>query len=105
MNKEEKKEHKLHRSDWIEDMHRAAPNVDWKKIDRETRDKKNQKRIKSRGQLLGQGLLKTNIEIIEEIAGGQIKGVWKERGSNNQSGRIHTADVDIDRNLIYRYIY
>ena len=30
-----------------------------------------------------------------------IEGIWRERGSNNLAGRVHTIDVDFENDLIY----
>ncbi|MCL5991735.1 MAG: hypothetical protein M1419_06490 [Bacteroidetes bacterium] len=87
------------REAWIEQMHLIEPGVNRKIIDNETRKIKaelRQNNLKS--------LFKENPKILEDdeiIAGGLLKGKWIERGSNNCAGRIHTADIDFDRNLIY----
>ncbi|MBI5324777.1 MAG: T9SS type A sorting domain-containing protein [Ignavibacteriae bacterium] len=90
---------KKERDAWIEQMHRIEPGINWRIIDKET---KYNKAVLRQGKLKS-SLLK-NPEILnedEEIAGGLIKGNWIERGSNNCAGRIHTADIDFERNLIY----
>ncbi len=87
------------RIEWIDQMHRTAPGVDWRILEAEQRYSKNkarEERIK---------MLKNNHPSImgneEIIADGRIKGFWQERGSSNQSGRIMTADIDFESNYIY----
>lgn len=41
------------------------------------------------------------ISRIESFANGAIEGTWKERGAKNQAGRILTAEVLEDSNIVY----
>ena len=79
-------------------MHRAHPDDDWKKIDAATRFKKVDKIKKNRSQLLKN---KRSIDNYTEFFTRDFSGTWHERGSNNLSGRIRTADIDWDNNIIY----
>ena len=36
--KKDRKIFKQNRKDWMENMHRSAPNIDWRKIDQESRE-------------------------------------------------------------------
>lgn len=65
------------RREWIESMHRAAPGVDRRAADRETRRRKSLS------------------------SAGFIQGTWKEIGSQNQAGRIHAAELDTSNSSIY----
>ncbi|MDP4219126.1 MAG: FlgD immunoglobulin-like domain containing protein [Bacteroidota bacterium] len=88
------------RQEWIRSMHRAEPGVNWEAIDAETRNAKFEawqsahaftKKFPSR--ILGLPH--------DTIAGGLLSGLWSERGSSNVCGRMHTADIDFDNNIIY----
>ncbi|MEM6378958.1 MAG: T9SS type A sorting domain-containing protein, partial [Bacteroidota bacterium] len=65
------------RAAWIEAMHRSAPDVDWRLIERS-----NQKKIQAPSIRLRSECSTTY------FANGSIKGTWKERGSSNQAGSI-----------------
>ncbi|MGB0929524.1 MAG: GEVED domain-containing protein [Chitinophagales bacterium] len=90
---------KKRRKQWEEDRNKTAKGDNWRKIDAQYRSKKHTKIEAKRRQLLSQGLLKTNG--FEEVANGHLTGEWRERGSKNQAGRMHTCDIDFDNNLIY----
>ncbi len=64
---------KAARKAWVEKMHRAAPDVDWKAIERD-----NGLRMVERRRLL-------------KDAPPAAHGSWVERGSDNQAGRMHVA--------------
>lgn len=96
-----KKEFRKHRQEWIESMHRAAPGVDWRKMDQETRDSKNREKLTRRAQLAAKGTLPRPGNVSESFAKETIRGVWSERGSNNQAGRIRVADFDPESGKIY----
>jgi photosystem II stability/assembly factor-like uncharacterized protein len=86
---------------WIAEMHRAAPGVNWKLIDQETREQKNKDKYANRPDLYLKRSLTSEFQYKEKIVEGKLEGSWYERGSNNLAGRMHTADVDIEENLIY----
>ncbi len=99
--KEDRKIFKKQRQEWIEQMHRTAPDVDWRKIDAETRKQKS-KNVNHFRQNLKINENWTSADIYHrQIGNRDITGVWSERGSNNNAGRIHTADVDLENGLIY----
>ncbi len=87
---EDKARKKQGRKQWIQERHRAAPGVDWELMDLKTRFAKAQKRQKQ-----------SNQKTVETLANGNLTGEWREIGSNNQSGRIRYADVDVNNNLLY----
>jgi hypothetical protein len=90
--KKARKDFKKHRKEWIEEMHRVEQGIDWRVIDRETRRAKTALRLAKPALIAG---------TTETLADGHLYGRWIERGSDNLSGRMHTADVDFDRGYIY----
>ena len=101
-NKKDRELFKEERIAWMENMHRAAPDLDWKSLDQQTRKIKFNSRNEQRKSLQSQGLLnQKNINIPNRTYQREIPGQWFERGSNNLAGRIRTADVDFENNLIY----
>ena len=99
--KKDKKLFKNQRNSWIENMHRAAPGIDWKKIDRENR-KNNTNNVRNlRNALFQSGKIDNILDNFEIIIPRDIEGTWIERGSNNLAGRIMTADIDFSNNIIY----
>lgn len=82
---DEEKEHLL-KMQYFENMHKAAPNVDWREI-----EKQSKLLLKSKAQF------KTN----SSFANGELDAYWQEKGSNNQSGRVHTAFLDVSNNKLY----
>ncbi|MFK7905470.1 MAG: hypothetical protein AB8B69_10115, partial [Chitinophagales bacterium] len=93
------KSFKKRRKQWDEDRNKTAKGDNWREMDAETRRQKHLKIEAKRKKLLSQGLLKTNG--FEELANGNLTGEWRERGSKNQAGRMHTCDIDFDNDLIY----
>ncbi len=99
--KEGDKELKKKRQEWIDAMHNCEPGVNWKLIDGQTRASRQAMKIGSLADLPDKGRKNRTAGNTEVIANGKIKGTWIEKGSNNQAGRVMTADIDFDRNLIY----
>ena len=66
---------KKQRRRYIEEMHRCAPDVDWRQIDQETRKEKAVKRFSP------MKLLQTDWET--SVADGLVKGFRSEKGSRN----------------------
>jgi len=101
MNKEENEEFKRQREKWIEDMHRVEPGVNWRIIEQENQNA----RIELRNKAIDKYLSGTNYykkELFDVSVGNAgFAGKWIEKGSNNQAGRIHTADIDFDNDIIY----
>jgi hypothetical protein len=99
-NREADPDYKLQRQKWIEGMNRAEPGVDYKLLNEEARRNiylKNRdfiNQLKKRDEFSPEMLLQTS------ISNGFISGRWIERGSNNQSGRMHVCDVDFENNMI-----
>jgi hypothetical protein len=95
---EEKNQFRQERAKWMEDMHRAGPGVDWRKIEEQNKRKKKDQILIERISRKQKGTLNNPVE---PIIPGILEGVWKEIGSNNQAGRILTIDVDYPNELIY----
>ncbi len=100
-NKANRKEKKRLRTEWMENMHRTAPDVDWKEMDIATRKNRVTKIMNQRRLLQENGELSDVLSRSERIGSRDISGVWNERGSNNLSGRIRTADISFENNTIY----
>ncbi|MCX7737200.1 MAG: T9SS type A sorting domain-containing protein [Candidatus Kapabacteria bacterium] len=100
LKKEESSEFKREREKWLEDMHRTEPGVNWRVIEKANSIARSEYLLKQMQSMNNQKypFLQEESEI---VAGGYLKGKWIEKGSNNQAGRIHLADVDFERGLIY----
>jgi photosystem II stability/assembly factor-like uncharacterized protein len=96
--KQARKEFKKNRKQWIAEMHRAAPGVDWKMIDEVTRERKDDATMTRRAELVANGQLQNGVPYIEHVS--SLSGIWKERGSNNLAGRMVSCEVDPLRDLI-----
>jgi len=97
----ENEEMKQRRKDWWEKKHGAADGVDWKAMDEQTRKEKAEKRNQYRKELYKKGQLKSNEKILESFGDGALTGEWRERGSDNIAGRMHTCDVNFQSNTVY----
>ncbi len=98
--KSKRKDFKKHRKEYMRQMHRSHPDVDWEKLNTDTRKKRTDRVRQIRQELLlndNRNILMDNTEYINN----NISGHWQERGSNNLAGRILTADIDWGSNLIY----
>jgi hypothetical protein len=85
------KEYQQRRREWIEQMHRTAPDVDWRVQDARSRAKDFTKRENLRRLRIANGASATELRAVETTG---IKGLWVERGSNNQAGRVTGAVFD-----------
>ena len=80
------------RAEWVRQMHRAAPGTDWEAMDRATRYARAEARFR---QWQTQGSRTTSEDYPKDtLAGGLLRGHWREAGSSNQAGRIHLAEYD-----------
>jgi len=100
INKSKRKDFKNQRKEYMEDMHRAHPDINWEKMDIESRKIRTDKVREMREELFSAGYFNKNNKQLENI-GRELSGYWQERGSNNLAGRILTADIDWENNLIY----
>jgi len=93
--KENKKRFKKERKEWIENMHKAAPENNWKLMDENTR----LENLYLNNQVKYANNFKRSI--IENNLNRNIPAEWHERGSNNQAGRIRTSEYDFFNQEIY----
>ena len=93
--KENKKIFKQERKDWMQNMHKSAPEDSWKLIDENIRKERHQINNNIKYQSL------INRSSLETSYNRQIPGEWYERGSNNQAGRIRTSEYDYVNQKIY----
>jgi len=73
------------RAAWIERMHRAPPDVDWRAVERE-----NGLRQVARRRALRAA-----------PPSSPVAGTWVERGSENQAGRVHAGRLSPDKSTLY----
>ncbi len=93
---EENPEYKRRRDAWLESLHRTEPGLNWRAIDRENRQAIRALRSQPSGRGTGRAM-----QGAADTIPGVISGTWMERGSQNLSGRMVHADVDLERGLIY----
>src|SRR5436190_12169790 len=72
------------RERWLEELHRAPPDVDWRAIERA-----NGEREQARRNALARGASKAAIDR------------WTEIGSSNLAGRMHVAALSPDGTKLY----
>ncbi|MEM6343354.1 MAG: T9SS type A sorting domain-containing protein [Bacteroidota bacterium] len=96
----EDKAFKQDRKAFIEQMHKAAPGTDWRQIDQQTRQTKAEVRMsRLQSQYLQRGA--NPLFSRDTLANNQVQAHWREIGSRNQSGRIHTAAYDQQADILY----
>lgn len=82
---QEETEQKNSRNQWLEDVHRHAWDVDWKSLETQNTLVDYQNKI----QKYGTDYIKNkSSELVESFGNGTVEGIWKERGSPNQSGSV-----------------
>ncbi len=79
------------REAWFESMHRAAPDVNWRKVELENAMTRQSER----------GARESNRDDYVEIAYGKVAGTWHERGSDNQAGSVKASTYDVETGYIY----
>lgn len=93
---EESHDYRIRRDRWLESMHNCEPGLNWRIVDRENHRAIGALRSAQTGKAFS-----FNIQGVPDTVPGVITGNWRERGSENLSGRIVHADVDLGRGLIY----
>lgn len=93
MNREADRGFKQERERWMKEMHRADPGVNVDVLNQQIRNARYILHEKN-----GSRALAADGEV--HIAG-NLFGYWNERGSNNQAGRTHSADIDFESGQIY----
>ncbi len=77
---------KARRKSWFKERHRAPEGTDWKAMERAN----------------GIAQIAKRNQLAKRRAGPDASGgVWQERGSDNQSGRMHDARWNADRTALY----
>jgi photosystem II stability/assembly factor-like uncharacterized protein len=81
---EAEKRNKAERKAWIEHMHRTAPDVDWRAVERENGAVEQLRR-----------------NLLAETSAGRTETHWTEVGSSNLAGRMHVAVIGPDGQKLY----
>ena len=98
--KKDRKLFKKSRKEYIDLIHKHSPDLDWEKMDSDFRKMRARNNTDERQNYINQnGYWDTNDNQI--VLSRNIEGIWRERGSNNLAGRVHTIDVDFENDLIY----
>ncbi len=95
--KKDRKIFKKGRKEYYNQMHKTAPDFDWKNSDANYRREKSILKTEQRQRLS----MNFDNHQFRNFQSREIQGYWEEKGSNNLSGRIHTSEVDLNNNLIY----
>lgn len=90
---EDESQEQAKRLEWIERIHKAAPGVDWREVEKQN---STQKYLLNNGKSHNKDG-STLISVGNDI----LQGVWTEKGSVNLAGRTHTADYDTVNRKIY----
>lgn len=93
----ERGDFKEKRQEYLDSLHRAAPDVDWRAMDRESHRLLSEQRIVERRAMIDRGF-DPNDRMAERTvdlskANKSLAGVWSEKGSGNLAGRMHVASV------------
>lgn len=73
------------RKEWFARMHKAAPGVDWRAIERENGERAMERRRAS----------------FDSPLPTKAVSAWKEVGSSNQAGRMHCVSISEDKTKLY----
>lgn len=79
------------REAYFEQQHRAAPNVDWRKMEANNMLQQYETNLRNRG----------NAQSRTSFAGGLLDGTWYERGSTNNAGSMNAVDYDAASDQLY----
>ena len=91
-----KKELKERKRQWENEVNAIEEGISWEAINQESIYSKYLSNQQKHNVSKGDELLSAEV-----LANGRLKGTWSERGSNNQAGRMHCADIDFENDLIY----
>lgn len=89
-------DNQIKREAWLEQMHNAAPNTNWRAIERATAMQRNDARVRA-----NQEVSIRNGGVSETVANGKLTGTWQERGSLNQAGSVINTEYDAVADLIW----
>lgn len=87
-NQEENEEFHNAREEYINNIHRTAPGIDWREINRNNSETQYNNMMNLRGS-------------VDSFFSGKLKGHWQEKGSANNAGRTLFVDNDTLNNLLY----
>ena len=90
---DQRKTFKMQRQEYLDRLHRAAPDTDWRKMDRDNRARLARERAALRGAWLNEGLDPRKVSVQLDKSGRAMSGDWTEKGSNNLAGRMHVATM------------
>lgn len=76
---------KIRRKEYFEMMHRAAPGVDWRAIEKQN----------------GLAAMERRMLAVMGSSGNRTPGSWRELGSRNLAGRMHCAEWSPDGRILY----
>ncbi len=79
------------REAYFENMHRAAPNTNWRAIEAKNMLQQYETNLRKRN----------NAQARTTFAGGALNGVWYERGSTNNAGSMIAVDYEAASDRIY----
>lgn len=99
--RENDSEFKKKREQWIEDMHRTEPGINWRVIENETRLSKYYYLQNQFFDKFGKNSENQTLADEFEIGNSGFKGYWTEKGSLNLAGRIHTTYVPPASSTVY----
>jgi len=88
-------DNQVKRETWFEQMHNAAPNTNWRAIERTTALQRNDARMRTIQDVSSRN------GVSETLADEKLTGTWKERGSLNQAGSVINTEYDADADKIW----
>ncbi len=91
------------RREWVETIHRSAPDVDWRREDGRALAQLMTQRQARRLATADKGRAEFQLEGVD-LGDGRI-GRWFERGSGNQAGRVLATDYDPATGRILTYAH
>ncbi len=101
LNREADENYKHQRKLWIEEMHKTPPDINWRVIE----NANYLARVERYKAMVDEYILrgKHGKDMMLDVIIGEtgLRGKWYEKGSNNQAGRMHTADIDFENKLVY----
>ena len=82
-----RKEFRQDRKEYMKQMHRSHPDMDWQEMDRQIRKDKSEKVRQELESRLEKGVLnRSGINRVSTV-NRNVTGEWNERGSNNLAGK------------------
>ncbi|MEM9546629.1 MAG: T9SS type A sorting domain-containing protein [Bacteroidota bacterium] len=86
---------KKDREAWLELMHQAGEGVDWRQIEIQNQKEQAQRKLQMRKK---NGYVRNESE---DVANGNLRGKWLERGSNNQAGSMRLVNYLVEDDMLY----